>query len=573
MNGRHLTILASTLFVLMLVINIYQLGRQWSQSRTQLQSSLDRHAHTIAASIAPLLQQRDYQRLEKVLQVQLEIPVVDAVLVYSNQTSPTGTLEILASAGDRDDSDILTSFAAPIDYGEQVLGRVEVIGETRHLRESLEANFLLAVLNIIIVLAIAALFGLNTRRLTQSSRALSDAKAELEAVLSTTRATEEKFRTIYENAIEGIYQVLSNGRFLSVNPTFARIGGYKSPEDMVTSIEDANSQLYVDKERRQECLAMLQERDSVSNFESKLRRHDGIIIWISENIRAVRDMEGTLLYFEGFVTDITKRKAAEAEAKRALEEALSANTAKNRFLAILSHELRTPLSAIIGYAEMLLDEEAIARNDQAEEDLRKIISASEHLQVLISDLLDLSKVEGGTISFDLKTINVCETLEEIISTMEPTAQKMGNTLSLSCAANLGEMHVDVTRLRQVLFNVINNGLKYTENGEVSISAYRQLRKGEDWVIFCVQDSGQGMDEEQIRRLSEELSNPDLWTTRKDGSAGMGLTIGNRLIQAMGGFISVSSIQGKGSIFEVSLPARMKAEPVASLTTGAAGTAN
>jgi PAS domain S-box-containing protein len=568
MNGRQLTILASTFFVLMLVINIYQLAHKWSQSRELLRSSLDRHAQTIAVSIAPLLERSDYDRLGKVLEVQLNIPVVDAVLVYSTATSPTGTPEILASAGDRDDSDIFISRAVPIHYGERILGQVEVIGETRHLRQSLRSDFLLALLNIIIVLAIAALFGLNTRRLTQSSQELSAAKAELETVLSTTRATEEKFRTIYENAIEGIYQVLSNGRFLSVNPTFARMSGYKSAEDMVTSIEDANSQLYVDKERRQECLAMLQERDSVSNFESKMRRHDGMIIWVSENIRAVRDVEGSLLYFEGFVTDISKRKAAEAEAKRALEEALSANTAKNRFLAILSHELRTPLSAIIGYAEMLLDEEAITANKQAEEDLRKIISASEHLQVLISDLLDLSKIEGGTINFDLKTIDVRETLEEIVSTMEPAAQKKGVTVSLSCAANLGKMHVDVTRLRQVLFNVINNGLKYTEQGEVSVSAYRQLRKGEDWVIFCVQDSGEGMSDKQITRLSEELSNPDMWTTRKDGSAGMGLTIGNRLIQSMGGFISVSSIQGKGSIFEVSLPAQMKAEPVASLTSNA-----
>ncbi len=567
MNGRQLTILAGLLFAVMLVINFYQLNHKWQESEADLKHAIDLQARTVAASIAPLMVERDYIRLQEVLDAQLEINHVDALLVQENHIDQTGAERILASAGERDAADIQESLPAPILYGDELLGRVVVFGEVSALKAEMQSSLWLALLNAVIVLAIAALFLLNLREITEKTQELSAAKSELEEVLRSTKATEERFRNIYENAIEGIYQVLSNGRFLGVNPSFCKICGYKSPDDMITEIEDANTDLYVDRERRQECLAMLGERDALSNFESKIRRRDGLILWVSENIRAVRDVEGNLLYFEGFVTDITQRKEAEAEAKRALEEALSANRAKNRFLAVLSHELRTPLSSIIGYAEMLLDEEPVRKNQQAAGDLQRIISASQHLQVLISDLLDLSKVEGGTMAFDLQTVNVRDALEEIVSTMEPAAHKVGNTLELSCSANLGEMVTDITRFRQVLFNVINNGLKFTENGAVNVSAYRQIRKGEDWIIFCVQDSGQGMEDEEIRRLSEELSNPDLWTSRKDGSAGMGLTISNRLVQAMGGFISVSSIQGRGSIFEVHLPARLRNAPQIPATIG------
>ncbi len=407
-------------------------------------------------------------------------------------------------------------------------------------------------------LLLAAVYGISLKQQIDDSRALRHAKDGLEEALRASKANEEKYRNLYENAVEGIYQLLPTGRFLSVNPAFAKLLGYRSPDDLLEQVSDANAELYADREARRANLNRLGPDNPQTSFEAKVRRADSTLLWLSENLRAVHDLEGRLLYYESFATDITQRKEAEAEAKRALEEALSANRAKNKFIEVLSHELRTPLTSIIGFVEIIRENDSIQAEPEVLEDLNRITHAGEHLLALISDLLDLSKVEAGTMPFEVQRLNLREVLLEVVSALEHIAKVNQNTLELNCADHLGEMEIDPTRLRQILYNLLNNALKFTRNGTVSLSAYRQYRKGEDWVIICVQDSGVGMTQEEIRKLSEELNNPDVWATRKDGSAGMGLTISNRLSKAMGGFLTVSGVTGRGSTFEVWLPAKVSA---------------
>ncbi|MCZ0904092.1 PAS domain S-box protein, partial [Microcoleus sp. HI-ES] len=199
------------------------------------------------------------------------------------------------------------------------------------------------------------------------------------------RQSETKYRSIFENAVEGIFQTTPTGHYLSGNRALARIYGYESCTQMFTELTDINRQLYVDPNRRAEFMAQLRARHQVSKFESQIYRRDGSTIWISENARSICDENGSVLYYEGTTQDITDRKQAESAMQLALEAAESANRAKSTFLANMSHELRTPLNAIIGYSEMLKEEAEELGSCESVPDLEKICSAGKHLLSLIDD--------------------------------------------------------------------------------------------------------------------------------------------------------------------------------------------
>jgi signal transduction histidine kinase/CheY-like chemotaxis protein len=238
----------------------------------------------------------------------------------------------------------------------------------------------------------------------------------------------------------------------------------------------------------------------------------------------------------------------------ARELAEQANRAKSSFLANMSHELRTPMNAIIGYSELLIEEERDAGNDSAIADLQKIVAAGKHLLALINDILDLSKIEAGRMELYLETFDVADTMREIASTVQPLVSRNANTLRVSSEAGTGVMHGDLTRTRQVLFNLLSNACKFTHAGAVSLEAWRETKPEGDRLMFRVTDTGIGLTAEQIRRLFHEFSQADASTTRKYGGTGLGLAISRKMCQIMGGDISVSSQYGKGSTFTVWLPA-------------------
>ena len=562
MTGKNITQVTALILFTILVMEGYFLYTGWNREHDGLKRRMQAKVLSIAAFCSPLLEKDSKPILENALYSYLGDEEILGVFVsrkepnggfheYAKVSKEDHVVELQAGLGETLIAD------APIHFNGRLLGQIQLFAAVDQLNARTRHLLLSSLLRLSLAISLGVAFYMHVLDQQRSARDLRSAKGKLEAVLKSTRATEEKFRNIYENADEGIYQVLTTGQFLTANPAMAKIAGYHGPDDLIEKVTDVNEQFYMDKERRAECILAMEKESAVSNFESRVRRSDGSIIWVSENVRAVRDLENNLLYYEGFVTDITQRKAAQQEAEQAFQKAISANAAKDKFIAVLSHELRTPLTAIIGYCEILQDDLDEHTAKESLSDLQNIKTASEHLLALIGDLLDLSKVESGRHDFQIEDFEVAKFLEDVTATFEPEARKTGNKLEVNCASNLGKMHSEPTRLRQILFNIINNGLKFTENGHITLNAYRQFRKGEDWVVFSVQDDGQGMDEEQIRRLSEELTTPDLWTTRQDGSAGMGLTISNRICHAMSGTISVSSVQGKGSNFEVSLPANAK----------------
>jgi len=240
-------------------------------------------------------------------------------------------------------------------------------------------------------------------------------------------------------------------------------------------------------------------------------------------------------------------------AEQARKEADSANKAKSQFLANMSHELRTPLTAILGYSELL--QEMAEDLDLADyvADSQKIQSAGRHLLGLINDVLDLSKIEAGKVELFLETIELNEMFNEILSTVKPLVEKRRNVLTVMSGSNLGKIHTDVTKLRQMLLNLIGNATKFTERGYINL----EVKRDGEWINFCLNDNGIGMTPEQQKKLFEPFTQGDSSVTRRYGGTGLGLTITQKFAKMLGGMLWVESEFGHGSTFILSLPVKSK----------------
>ena len=254
--------------------------------------------------------------------------------------------------------------------------------------------------------------------------------------------------------------------------------------------------------------------------------------------------------------EIAERKRAEIALQEALHKAEAASRAKSTFLANMSHELRTPLNAIIGYSEMLEEEALESGLADIIPDTQKIHNAGKHLLTLINDILDLSKIEAGRMELYLEKFDLGNLIEEVIATLHPLVEKNHNQLQLSCSVNLGVMYADLTKVRQILFNLLSNALKFTEGGTVILSATRERSGGSDWVYLQVSDTGIGMSAEQQQGLFQPFMQGDASTTRKYGGTGLGLAISRLFCQMMGGDITLESELGVGSTFTVKLKAKL-----------------
>ncbi|MEG4458030.1 HAMP domain-containing sensor histidine kinase [Microcoleus sp. N9_A1] len=260
------------------------------------------------------------------------------------------------------------------------------------------------------------------------------------------------------------------------------------------------------------------------------------------------------------------------EAKVAAE---AANRSKSAFLANMSHELRTPLNAIINYSEMLQEDAQDSGSEDFLPDLEKIQTAGKHLLDMISDILDISKIEAGHVTLYLENFDVATMIEEVMTTAQPLVEKKGNALALKTKGELGTMYADQPKVRQILLNLLSNAAKFTEKGVITIAVERikieksrsaKQNKNNDFqsgsnytsqvLMFRVSDTGIGMTDEQLEQIFKPFTQADASTTRKYGGTGLGLTISQRLCQILGGEISVESEDGKGSTFIVSLPERV-----------------
>ena len=255
---------------------------------------------------------------------------------------------------------------------------------------------------------------------------------------------------------------------------------------------------------------------------------------------------------ESFNAMSAKLNHAIKEAHRAKEVADMANRAKSSFLANMSHELRTPLNAIIGYSEMMLEDIEMGGMSQQEQhqDLEKILNAGRHLLTQINDVLDFSKIETGKMTVYNEEFDANKVLQDIVNTVSPLAQKSNNAIIFEPFETLPKLFNDVTKFRQIFFNLLSNACKFTKNGKIELSIQYNTLTTPNSVIFTVADNGIGMTEQQTKIIFEAFIQADDSTTRKYGGTGLGLSLCRQYCAIMDGRISVSSQEHLGTTFSV-----------------------
>ena len=365
----------------------------------------------------------------------------------------------------------------------------------------------------------------------------------------------ERYKSIVENAVEGIFQSTPDGHYLLVNPALANMYGYTSAGELMSSVSDISQSIYVDAGVRDEFKRLMAENGKVEGLEYRVRRKDGSVIWICEHARAVQGEDGRVLYYEGFIQDISRRKQAEEELRTAKEAAEEASRAKSQFLAVMSHEIRTPMNGVIGMASLLLE----SRLETEQRDFVEIIRQSgDALLTVINDILDFSKIESGRIELENEEFTLRDCLESALDLLAPRASEKGIDLLYEIAIGTPVMvRGDSTRLRQVLMNLLGNALKFTERGEVVLSVRAErftAAPGDSRVRlrFAVSDTGIGIPAGAMGRLFQSFSQVDASTTRRFGGTGLGLVISKRLTEVMGGAMTVESEVGRGSTFRFSV---------------------
>jgi PAS domain S-box-containing protein len=388
-------------------------------------------------------------------------------------------------------------------------------------------------------------FGAADQRLLDLFASQAAIAIENARLFTAARHQTQYFEDLVQNSPVAIVTLDVGHNVVACNPAFERLYGYARDEVLGRNLDD----LITTEATRSEAVSYTEqalERRPVKVI-SQRRRKDGSLVDV-EVLGVPVIVDGKRVGLMALYHDITELLAARRQAE-------AASTAKSHFLASMSHELRTPLNAIIGYSEMLQEEVAELGQTALAPDLEKIHTAGRHLLALINDILDLSKIEAGKTELFFETFDVPQMLRDVATTVRPLVEKNANALLVEDAGGLGTMRSDLTKVRQVLLNLLSNACKFTRQGTITLAATRENggREG-DRIRFRVADSGIGMTPEQLGRLFQAFSQAEASTARNYGGTGLGLAISRRFCQLMGGDITVASEPGRGSTFTVTLPA-------------------
>ncbi len=382
-----------------------------------------------------------------------------------------------------------------------------------------------------------------------------------EALQRALDRAEAKFRSAFENAVEGIFQTTPDGHYLYANPALARMYGYANAAELMSGISDIGRQVYVDAERRSEFKRLLAEYDAVRAFESQIRRRDGTVIWISEYARAVRDARGRLLYYEGTVQDVSERKNAEEALARQVQETREAYdrlraaeeqlvqheklSAVGILVGGLAHELNNPLTGILGFAELLSSRpnlDPVVRGH-----LEHIARAGARAKAIVAKLTTFA----GLHKPDLTRVDVNAVVESALEHLEHELAGARVAITAELDPSLPEALLDAGQITQVLANLCTNAVQAmtATDGRGVLRITTGTTPGGQLEIRVI-DNGPGIDDREKAKVFDPF-----YTTKDVGQGtGLGLSIVFRIVEEHGGTIRVADSEpGPGATFVVTLP--------------------
>ncbi|MCX7798141.1 MAG: ATP-binding protein [Melioribacter sp.] len=372
--------------------------------------------------------------------------------------------------------------------------------------------------------------------------------------------SEKKFRNLFENSTEGIFQILPSGKFTAVNPAFVKLIGYTNEDDVykLNFIDD----LFKRKADWDLLHKLLEKQGKVRNYRVHFQKKDGSEITVRINIRISYDEDEDITYYEGSVQDITQQVQAENERQKALEalrqEKLKSDIAaqkaqqessyKSKFLANMSHEVRTPMNSVMGFLT-LIENDLFESKEELKSFARDARLAAESLLDIINNILDISKIEAGKMELDINEFNIRDEIHKVYSIMGQAARQKGIELEEEVDHEIPEkIYGDSTRYRQIVLNLVGNAVKFTDEGKVKITVKLNSRTiNTVEILTSVEDTGHGIPPEKIPFLFEPYVQVRSKKDKKEGT-GLGLVIAKEFVKLMGGDIKVESKPGLGSKF-------------------------
>ena len=381
---------------------------------------------------------------------------------------------------------------------------------------------------------------------------------EMRQIAERIQQGEDRTRLILETVLDGLITIDQDGRITSWNFNAEKLFGWTAEQVVGQSLEE---KILSPRQREKHPAGLTQLVDDGQactlnrRLEITAARENGTEFPAELAIAAMRT--GGKTNFSVFVRDISQRKEAEEAIRRAKDIAEDANRSKSAFLANMSHEIRTPMSAIVGYADLMLDP-ARSMSDR-QDSLQVIRRNARHLLQLINDILDISKIEAGKMSIERIECDLPITVAEVLSMIRPRAVEKAITFEHCFDGPIPRViRTDPLRLKQILTNLLGNAIKFTTSGKVTLRVTLETKNDQNFIRFDVADTGVGMTPEQMSRLFQPFGQADESTTRKFGGTGLGLVISKRLATLLGGEIWVESTSMIGSVFHATIDAGLLA---------------
>lgn len=391
----------------------------------------------------------------------------------------------------------------------------------------------------------------NVVELQTSSRDITERKlTELKL-----KENEEKYRNIFESMFDVYLEVnVGSNEIIEISPSVKRITGFERHHLLGKSVLS----IFAKPEDNSRLIEELKQNNRISDFEIALINKNGQRVICSFSVRLVHDEFNKPERIVGTLRDISQRKEYEKELQNAKEKAEAASRAKSEFLANISHEIRTPMNAILGFSEVLVNK---ITDPVQKSHLEAILSSGKTLLALINDILDLSKIEAGKLQIMLEPVQLPAIIEDIQHIFEKKIKEKNLELLIDINTIIPEsLMLDEIRIRQILFNLVGNAIKFTEKGQINLKVETKF-KGDDTydLKLVVEDTGIGIPRKQQKHIFGAFEQQDGQDSRKYAGTGLGLNITKKLVETMDGEISVSSRIGKGSKFTIILPNVRKAE--------------